>query len=253
MKFSVILGRRLTTLGLLVKTLLFLSMFVVCACNTYANNDAYQRERHANLIDSNQYVRLFHIGGTLCDQRNNIWSEKCQDALLEDVYGPAWSEIKTVILAFQKAVTENDYRYLKGKTIIPKDTMHMVIFIKSDSDSPFFAHIMKHFYLTKEKQITISFFDRIPNELKGVIKNTKYENLIFDIWTDSIKFEWRAREWKSRASCTVHFKLVCDFDNLGPYKNPCTYFPRIESFGLSLADYQKIKQGISGGFDMCSK
>ncbi len=63
-----------------------------------------------NLFDERGWVMPFHIGGVFCDKNNDIWNAKCQDALLEDVYGRIWPEVKQIILDFQKAVAENDYR-----------------------------------------------------------------------------------------------------------------------------------------------
>ena len=191
------------------------------------NSHAGEREWHMNLFDSNGWVRPFHIGGVFCDQKNEIWSEKCQDAMLEDIYGRIWPEVKKVILAFQKAVVKNDYRYLKGKTVIPQEDLHVSIWIRSDPMS--YKLVTDHPYLVNEWQIDRAFLNRIPDALREKIKNSKYEDMRLDIWGESMKFDY---------DCGLHFKLNCDLEITEHNHDRCEYIPKIDFLFLDLQLYQ---------------
>ena len=194
-------------------------IIVFLVTNAYAG----EREWRMNLFDNNGWVRPFHIGGMFCDQKKHIWSEKCQDAMLEDIYGNIWPEIKEIILAFQKAVIEKDYRYLKGKTIIPKEKLSVMIFVRYDTIAR--DLITEEYDLVRVEQIEKAFLNKIPDKLREKIKNLKYEDMKFDRWWEAMMFDFK---------CGLRFKVICDYT-----KNPpaCHYTLKIEGLRLDLQSY----------------
>ena len=76
-------------------------VFVLFMIIVFLGSNSYAGERkwHMNLFNAEgSRIIPFHIAGVFCDRYNNIWGEKCQDALLEDLYGYIWPEVKEIIL-----------------------------------------------------------------------------------------------------------------------------------------------------------
>lgn len=181
----------------------------------------YGREKNMNLFDSSGWVRPFHIGGVACDQKQNIWSEACQDVMLQDIYGHIWPEVKQVILDFQKAVAEGNYLYLKGKTVIPTEDLLIAIFIGYKPEYSGHESIIDHIYISKEADIKSAFFNKITQELRKKIKNIKYEDIKFNIWGQEMIFGDK---------CKIGFKLICPEEVDDNYE--CHYIPKIEVISL---------------------
>ena len=222
-----------------MKVFLFLSIFIACIFNTYAE-DAYPRKWNMNLWHENGGIMPFHTGGTFCDKRNKIWSEKCQDALLEDVYGNVWPEVKQVILAFQKAVVENDYRYLIGKTVMPKEKLAVFVqkykYVKTPNHDKYMIDATDRFYITTIQNLNKLFFNKFSNKLRATIKNIKYEDLIID---DEVGFG---------AHCSIMFKIIAPNSDLAYEDHVFHYIPKISLVSLDFMYFQWDEIFLSEGY-----
>jgi len=198
-----------------------IAMFL--ATNSYAT----ERKRNMNLFNDNGAIMPFHIGGVFCDKYGKSWHEKCQDALLEDVYGHIWPEVKQIILDFQKAVVENDYRYLKGKMVIPKEKLYVYVskykYEKDSGKIRFIKIVTDRTDISREKELNKVFFSKISDDVRRVVKNIKYEDITVNTyWSTDIEFGGR---------CDIRFKLICDYSKDQPI---CHYVPKIDLIGLEL-------------------
>lgn len=147
--------------------------------------------------------------------------------MLEDIYGNVWPEIKEIILAFQKAVIEKDYRYLKGKAIIPKEKLGVKIIVRYDAIARDF--IDEEYDLVRVAQIEKAFLNKIPDKLREKIKNLKYEDMRFDRWWRTMMFDF---------DCGLRFKEI--FDDTGD-EVVCHYIPKIDWLLLDLQLYMRGK------------
>lgn len=131
-------------------------------------------------VNDNGRLLPFNVGYIRCDRAAGIWGERCQDALAESIYGENWEEIKEVILAFQQAIIHRDYRYIKGKTVIPKNKLAVFIKIPKENAKYIFEGELEESYIWKEKKLNELYFKRVPEKVLNIIKNTKYEDIYLD-------------------------------------------------------------------------
>ena len=185
-----------------------------------------------SLYNDSGWVLPFTIDGVLCDRDQKIWGEKCQDALIRNVYGSIWPEIKRVALDFQKAVTTGDYRYLKGKTVIPGEKL--AAFIKvGHEEYDHYRSIIDELYINDERALEDVFLKKVPEEVRKIVQNTKYEDMKLDWWVGgSIYF--------GDDQCSMKFDLVCH--DIGGDR-VCDYIPKITLIWLDLEKRKIISSG----------
>jgi hypothetical protein len=216
-----------------------LFILFILATSLTTNSHAGERKWNMNLFDEKGVLMQFHIGGVFCDKYNNIWNDKCQDALLEDVYGHIWPEVKQIILDFQKAVAENDYRYLKGKTVIPEEKLAVnvrkALYEEASGGLRFVDMVADESYIVREKKLNKIFSNKMLDNLRKTIKNIKYEDMrVHHIWSDGIEFNDK---------CEIRFKLISE--NIGG-KYIWHYIPKIDLISFDFAYLGKEEIFLSG-------
>ena len=200
----------------------------------YITTEAEARSRYLNLFDNEGGVRRFYIGGTLCDKKNNIWNTKCQDALLEDTYGAAWPEVKKTLFAFQKAIVENDLKYLHNLTVAPEEKLQIYVYIYLIDNSHAIRSISRPVtfinyvsLITNTKKLRKLLLSQIPDDLRQKVKNTKYEDINFT-WP-----KWACNPGFGDVSGYIKLDFQCVFSDEG---RVCNYTNKISRIHLIIDD-----------------
>ena len=213
-----------------MKKLLILLIFSAFYVSHSYAEDAVRRRVHMNLWDDRNRLMRFHIGGTLCDGWNGIWSAACEDVLLEDIYGPYWQEIKQVALNFQKAIAQNDYRYLKGNSIIPRESGWLRLNVESEKcKNTMFGCHDQTIRIKNIRMLQKEFLDKIPDDVRREIKNLKYEEIDYNYRNPNLMQFGDKVEISFENQCT---KMSFEEMEAGIKQRICNSIPEIRAISL---------------------
>ncbi|MEY3196986.1 MAG: hypothetical protein RLZZ59_354 [Pseudomonadota bacterium] len=206
---------------------LILLLFLSFGVQAFASDQGESLDDVGEFMDRKGVLLPFNVGHVHCDRFNKIWSEQCQDALAQNIYGANWREVKKVILAFQQAVIHRDYRYIKGMTVIPQEKVYVLVFlpdknVKYSFDVPSENHSIKKLYYSNKL-----FFKRIPERIIERVKKVKYED---------IRLEHYGPRGSAYLDRKCHISFYYDCVNAED-KRVCQILPKIDVLSLDLTKF----------------
>ena len=141
----------------------------------WASSSCARVQESSFLFNDKGALYAFYIGDKLCDRRESgLWDDVCQDFVFDDVFGKEWRQIKKMLFAFQKAVSERDPKYLQKYLTNPLKVSFFYEYERFESiaDNKNYTVEVNNLSELKSKML-----DKLPDYLVEQIKGAKYRDI----------------------------------------------------------------------------